>query len=91
MKNMIEQNLIKTYENSFKKNWELPALTDYKGDASYTYGELAHEIAKFHLLFSELGIEKGDKISLVGKNHSSWSIIFMATITYGAVIVPIIH
>lgn len=88
---MIEQNLIKTYENSFKKNWELPALTDYKGDASYTYGELAHEIAKFHLLFSELGIEKGDKISLVGKNHSSWSIIFMATITYGAVIVPILH
>jgi len=88
---MIEQNFIKTYENSFKKNWELPALTDYKGDTSYTYGELAREIAKLHLLFSELGIEKGDKISLVGKNHSSWSILFMATITYGAVIVPILH
>lgn len=88
---MIEQNFIKTYENSFKKNWDLSALTDYKGDASYTYGGLAREIAKIHLLFSELGIEKGDKISLVGKNHSSWAIIFMATITYGAVIVPILH
>ena len=88
---MIEQNFIKTYENSFKNNWDLPALTDYKGDSSYTYGELAREIAKIHLLFSELGIHKGDKISLVGKNHSSWSILFMATITYGAVIVPILH
>lgn len=88
---MIEQNFIKIYEESFKKNWDLPALTDYKGGNSYTYGQLAHEIAKLHLLFSELQIEKGDKISLVGKNHSSWSIVFMATITYGAVIVPILH
>ena len=88
---MIEQNFIKIYEENFKKNWYLPALTDYKGGNSYTYGELAREIAKLHLLFSELQIEKGDKISLVGKNHSSWSIVFMATITYGAVIVPILH
>ncbi|RNC64701.1 AMP-binding protein [Proteiniphilum sp. X52] len=88
---MIEQNFIKIYEESFKKNWDLPALTDYKGGNSYTYGQLAREIAKLHLLFSELQIEKGDKISLIGKNHSSWSIVFMATITYGAVIVPILH
>lgn len=88
---MIEQNFIKIYEESFKKNWELPALSDYKDGYSYTYGELAREIAKLHLLFSELQIEKGDKISLIGKNHSSWSIIFMATVTYGAVIVPILH
>lgn len=88
---MIEQNFIKLYENNFRKNWDLPALTDYKGAHSYTYGELAREIAKLHLLFSALEIEKGDKISLIGKNHSSWSILFMATITYGAVIVPILH
>lgn len=88
---MIQQNFIKLYEDSFKKNWDLPALTDYKEGTSYTYGELVREIAKLHLLFSELGIEKGDKISLVGKNHSSWSIVFMATITYGAIIVPILH
>jgi long-chain acyl-CoA synthetase len=88
---MIQQNFIQLYEESFKTNWELPALTDYKEGCSYTYGELAQKIAELHLLFSKLGIEKGDKISLVGKNHSSWSILFMATITYGAVIVPILH
>jgi len=88
---MIQQNFIKLYEESFKKNWELPALTDYNEANSYTYGELAREIAKLHMLFSALGIKKGEKISLVGKNHSSWSILFMATITYGAVIVPILH
>ena len=88
---MIQQNFIQLYEDSFKKNWDLPALTDYKGGTSYTYGELAETIAKLHLLFSDLGIQKGDKISLIGKNHSSWSVIFMATITYGGVIVPILH
>jgi len=88
---MIQQNFIQLYEESFKKNWDLPALTDYKGGRSYTYGELAETIAKLHLLFSDLGIQKGDKISLIGRNHSSWSVVFMATITYGAVIVPILH
>ncbi len=88
---MIEQNFIKLYEENFQKNWELPALTDYKGDNSYTYGELAGEIAKLHLLFRELGIQKGDAIALIGRNHSSWAIVFLAAITYGAVIVPILH
>lgn len=88
---MIEQNFIKIYEESFKNNWDLPALTDYKVNTSYSYGELSREIASLHILFSELNIQKGDKISLIGKNHSSWSILFMATVTYGAVIVPILH
>lgn len=69
----------------------MPALTDYKGGTSYTYGELAEKIAELHLLFTELQIQKGDTISLIGRNHSSWSLVFMATITYGAVIVPILH
>jgi long-chain acyl-CoA synthetase len=88
---MIKQNFIKLYEESFQKNWELPAITDYKGDNSYTYGELAGEIAKLHLLFGELGIQKGDAIALIGRNHSSWAIVFLAAITHGAVIVPILH
>ncbi|HHU96338.1 MAG TPA: long-chain fatty acid--CoA ligase [Petrimonas sp.] len=88
---MIKQNFIKLYEENFQKNWELPAITDYKGDNSYTYGELASEIAKLHLLFRELGIQKGDAIALIGRNHSSWAIVFLAAITYGAVIVPILH
>src|SRR5690554_3926175 len=88
---MIDQNLVKIYEDSFKNNWQLPALTDYKLNSTYTYGELAREIAALHILFTELGIKKGDKIALIGKNHSTWSILFMATITYGAVIVPVLH
>ncbi len=88
---MIEQNFIKIYEDSFKNNWQLPALTDYKLNSTYTYGELAREIAALHILFTELEIKKGDKIALIGKNHSTWSILFMATITYGAVIVPVLH
>ncbi len=88
---MIEQNFIKIYENSFRKYWEQPALTDYKDKNSLTYGELAREIAHIHLLLDELGIKKGDKVALIGKNHSSWSMVFLATITYGAVIVPILH
>ena len=63
---MIDQNFIKLYEESFQKNWELSALTDYKGGNSYTYGDLAGEIARLHLLFKELDIQKGDKISLIG-------------------------
>lgn len=88
---MIKENFIKIYETNFKKNWELSAITDYREDTTYTYGELAREIAKLHLLFEKIGIEKGDKVALIGKNHSSWSITFLATFTYGAVIVPILH
>lgn len=88
---MISQNFVKIYEESFKKYWELPALTNYKDRETLTYGQLAEEIARIHLLFEELRIEKGDKIALIGKNHTSWSAVFLATFTYGAVIVPVLH
>ena len=88
---MIEQNFIKIYEESFKSHWELSALTNYKGKETLSYKELAEQIARIHILFNELGIEKGDKIALIGKNHTSWSVVFLATFTYGAVIVPILH
>lgn len=88
---MIQQNFIKIYEESFKIHWELSALTNYKDRETLSYRQLAESIARIHLLFRELGIEKGDKIALIGKNHTSWSIIFLATFTYGAVIVPILH
>ena len=88
---MIEQNFIKIYEESFKTHWELSALTNYKGKETLSYKELAQQIARIHILFNELGIEKGDKIALIGKNHTSWSVVFLATFTYGAVIVPILH
>lgn len=84
------QNFIKLYEQSFKDNWELPALSDYDRSNTMTYGELAEEIAKIHMLYDSLGIKPGDKIALCGKDSATWVKIFMATITYGAIIVPIL-
>jgi long-chain acyl-CoA synthetase len=86
---MIQQNLIKFYEKSFSENWDLPALSDYNG-ISYTYGEMARHIARLHLLFEGLGIKKGDKIAVFGKNSANWCICSMSVITYGAVVVPIL-
>lgn len=88
---MTEINFIKLYESSFKENWDLKALTDLNETTHYTYGELAKEIARMHILFEYMDIHKGDKIALVGQNHSSWAIVFMAAITYGAVIVPVLR
>lgn len=85
----MQQNLIKLYEESFKEYWDLPALTDYQGP-DISYGELSGMIAKTHILFKELGIKKGDKIALFGKNSAHWCAAFMASITYGAVAVPIL-
>ena len=82
---------IKLYEKSFRENFDLPALSDYGTNVNYTYGELAKAIAKLHILFKGCNLKEGDKISLVGKNTSSWGIVHLATFTYGAVIVPILQ
>jgi long-chain acyl-CoA synthetase len=86
---MIKENLVKYFENSLKDNWKNPALSDYKGER-LTYGDVAKKIARCHILFERNGIKRGDKISLIGKNSSAWAIAYLATITYGAVIVPIL-
>lgn len=88
---MLEQNLIKLYEQSFRDNREMSALTDYFKGESFSYYEIAKEVAKLHLLFKEAGIEKGDKIALIGRNNTRWCISYIATITYGAIIVPILQ
>ena len=88
---MLEQNLIKLYEQSFRDNREMAALTDYFKGETFSYYEVAKEIAKLHLMFKEAGIEKGDKIALIGRNNTRWCMSYIATITYGAVIVPILQ
>lgn len=88
---MIKENFIKLYECSFRENWDLPCYTDYGEDTSYSYGEVAEEIAKLHLLFKHCSLRRGDKISIIGKNNSHWCIAYMATITYGAIVVPILQ
>ncbi|GHV23400.1 long-chain-fatty-acid--CoA ligase [Clostridia bacterium] len=88
---MDKENFVKLLEDTFKNNFDLPALTDYGTSTSFTYGEISREIAKLHILFDECKIRKGDKIALVGKNSSRWCIAYMASITYGATIVPILQ
>ena len=88
---MLKENIIKLYEKSFIDNWELPALSDYNDGTSLTYGGFAREIAKLHLFYEACGIKAGDKVALIGKNTPNWVTVYMATITYGAVIVPILQ
>ena len=86
-----EENLIKIYENSFRKNWDLEAVTDYGTSVTLTYGQMAERIAYLHLLFERVGIQEGDRIAVMGKNNSNWVTTYLATVTYGAVIVPILQ
>ena len=88
---MLDANLIKMYEQSFRENREMSAVTNYFTGETYSYYGFAKEIAKLHILFDEAGIKMGDKIALVGQNTPRWCAVYIATITYGAVIVPIMQ
>jgi len=87
----MQENVIKIFENSFREHREMSALTDYFKGETFSYYELAKEIAKLHLLFKEAGIKQGDKIALIGRNNPRWCITWLATVTYGSVIVPILQ
>jgi long-chain acyl-CoA synthetase len=88
---MKQKTFIKLYEESFAKHFDLPALNDYGSTEIFTYGDIAKEIARLHIMFEKCKINKGDKISIIGKNSARWCIAHLATVTYGAVIVPILH
>lgn len=83
-------SLIQLIEESIRKNWNLDAMTDYKG-ATLQYKDVARKIEKMHILFEHAGIKKGDKIALCGRNSANWTATFLGVITYGAVAVPIFH
>ena len=89
--NEEKYNFVKFYERSFRQNWDDPAVTDYGTDVTLTYGQLAINIEKLHILFEACGIKKNDKIAVMGKNNSNWVAVYLATITYGAIIVPILQ
>ena len=88
---MIKENFIRLFEDSFRKNWNLNAFTNYGEDLTLTYGQVAEEVAKLHLLFEQAEIKQNDKIALIGRNNANWAITYIATVTYGAVIVPILQ
>lgn len=83
-------SLIQLIEESIRKNWNLDAMTDYKG-ATLQYKDVARKIEKMHILLEHAGIKRGDKIALCGRNSANWTATFLGVITYGAVAVPILH
>ena len=85
-----EQHFIDYIEQSIIQNWDKDALTDYKG-ITLQYKDVARKIAKFHIVLESAGIQPGDKIAVCGRNSAHWAVAFLATVTYGAVIVPILH
>jgi long-chain acyl-CoA synthetase len=86
---MIQERLIGYIEQSIRQNWEIEALSNYK-EKGYSYKQIAEKILKLHILFRESGIKEGDKIALIGRNSANWCVTYLASVTYGAVIVPIL-
>lgn len=86
----MEKSFISFVERSIVNNWDLNALTDYNG-VTLQYKDVARKIEKLHIIFEESGVKKGDKIALCGRNSAHWGVAFLATLTYGAVVVPVLH
>ena len=86
----MNQSFVALVEQSVKKNWDRKALTDYKG-ATLQYKDVARKIEKIHIVMESAGIRRGDKIAVCGRNSAHWCVAFLATVTYGAVVVPILH
>ena len=83
-------NFIKLYEKSFRRNAELPALSLYGEQGTMSYLRLAANIARAHILFQNLGLRRGDRVALYAKDSDVWVEAFMAVITYGATVVPVL-
>ena len=86
----MKNSFLAQIEQSFKNHWDLPALSDYKGTTLH-YKDVARRIAKLHILFEECGLKKGDKVAICGRNQANWGVVFFSALTYGAVVVPILH
>lgn len=87
---MEQKSLNKIIEESIKKNWNCPALSDYKGVTLY-YRDVARRIEKIHIMLDMCGVNKGDKIAICSRNQANWAVTFLAALTYGAVPVPLLH
>lgn len=87
---MTVNSLNEMFERSFKENWNRPAICNY-GQEVMSYRDLSEKIAKMHILFEACGVQKGDRIALCSKNQANWGLVFLATLSYGAVIVPLMH
>ena len=80
----------KLFEESFKKNWDRPAISNYQG-VTLHYRDVARRIEKLHIMFEECGLQKGDKVAICSRNQANWAVSFLSALTYGAVPVPLLH
>lgn len=87
---MEYKSVNKMFEKAFRDNWDCLALSNYKGTTIF-YRDLAERIAKIHILFEHCGLKQGDKVAICGRNQVNWAVSFLATMTYGAVPVPLLH
>lgn len=88
---MIKENFIRLFEDAFRKYWDLPAYSNYGENMTLTYADVANRVAKLHLLFEQCNVQPDDKIALIGRNNANWAITYIASVTYGAIIVPILQ
>ena len=88
---MIQENFIRLFEDSFRNNWELPAYSNYGEDLTMTYADVAKRVAKLHILFEQCKLKPNEKVALIGRNNANWAITYLATVTYGAIVVPILQ
>ena len=86
----MQNSFNKYIEQTIRKHWDLPALTDFQG-TTYHYKDVARRMAKIHIMLEAAGIKHGDRVAICGRNSSNWATVFFATLTYGAVAVPILH
>ena len=86
----LTPSVVGSIGQALKEHWDLPALTDYQG-VTYQYKDVARRIAKMHILFEGCGIRQGDRIAICGRNSANWGTLFLSIVTYGAVVVPILH
>ena len=87
----MTKHIFAHYNEIFPKYWNEPALTDYNGTDSYTFKEVAEEVARLRNYFQAMGIRQGDKIALCGRNCANWAVSYLAIASYGAVIVSVLH
>ena len=80
----------KIFQESFQKNWDRPAISNYQGITLH-YRDVARRIEKMHIMFEECGLQKGDKVAICSRNQANWAVAFLSTMTYGAVPVPLLH
>ncbi len=88
---MIQENFIRLFEDSFRNNWELPAYSNYGEELTITYADVAKRVARIHILFEQCKLKQNDKVALIGRNNANWAITYLATVTYGGIVVPILQ